>query len=106
MQNNKYKIWWDLFIMIILVFISIVVPFRLAFIEEDSQGWVILHLTIDVFFFFDILFTFFTSVTFRATSLDCTNHRIIAWGYLRSWFLVDVVSIMPIDYILTGLNFN
>jgi hypothetical protein len=106
LQNNKYKIWWDLFVMIILIFISIVVPFRLAFVEDDDSFWKIAYFVMDICFLIDILLTFFTSITIPETSLECHNHGIIAITYLKSWFLLDVLSILPLDMMLTGLNVN
>jgi hypothetical protein len=106
LQNNKYKIWWDLFIMIILIFISIVVPFRLAFVEDDDSFWKIAYFVMDICFLIDILLTFVTSITLPDSSLECYEHSVIAGTYLKSWFFLDVLSILPLDMMLTGLNVN
>jgi hypothetical protein len=39
-----------------------VVPYRLAFSEEDSDYWVWTLQTIDLMFLVDIILTFFTSI--------------------------------------------
>ena len=63
MSNNGYKILWDLWILLLLLLISVVVPWRLAFYDESDHGWQITYWVIDSFFFLDIILTFFTSVT-------------------------------------------
>jgi hypothetical protein len=60
---------------------------------------------IDLSFLVDIVLTFFTSFTDTITSVEVTDHRKIAIKYLSSgWFFFDVLSIIPIDYILKGLG--
>lgn len=99
-HDNQYKIMWDVFIMAVLIFISIVVPFRLAFIEKEEYFWTIIYLAIDVAFGIDIILTFFTSIVNTQNSLTITNHCVIARKYILSWFLLDVISILPFDTIL------
>lgn len=61
--SNKYKLFWDMFIMLILVFISLAVPYRLAFIEVEPPGWLAAYWIIDGCFLLDIIMTFFTTIT-------------------------------------------
>ena len=63
MSNNGSKILWDIWILALLLAISIVVPWRLAFYDESDVGWQVAYFIIDTFFFIDIILTFFTSVT-------------------------------------------
>lgn len=61
MPGNKMKFFWDFYIVSLLLFVSIVVPFRLAFYNEDSSNWVIIYILIDSQFLIDIIFTFFSA---------------------------------------------
>jgi len=60
----------------------------------------IFYLTIDAFFFVDIILTFFTSINDDKKVYEITDKRTIARTYLRGWFWIDVVSIIPLDFIL------
>lgn len=37
---------------------------------------------------------------------EVKNHRRIACHYVETWFFIDLVSLIPIDYILLGLPVN
>jgi hypothetical protein len=65
-SNNKYKIYWDVFIILILLFVCAVLPFRITFskrVEETTGGWEIAYYIMDSLFFVDIVLTFFTSIS-------------------------------------------
>ena len=93
--------------MVCLLFVSIVVPINLAFdsSENDPLIWVIIYAWIDFSFLIDIVLTFITSYTDPITSVEVTDHKKIAMKYISSgWFFFDVLSIIPIDYIIKGLT--
>ena len=100
LQNNPYKICWDLAIMALLVFISIAVPFRLAFIHDDDPIWVVIYATMDIMFALDIMLTFYTTVTDTTLNKEITCLKTIRISYLKGWFLIDVLSIVPLDQVL------
>jgi hypothetical protein len=75
-------------------------PFNLAFSDElDLIMWyVYLNYTIDIIFFFDIMVNFnlaYQDETF--TTID--DRRIITVTYLKGWFMIDMLSIVPFDLI-------
>ena len=88
--------------MIVLVFVSIVLPYRLAFYEEDDLAWIIAYYVIDFLFLIDMILTFFTTYTDNYTNMEVLSHKKIAIQYFKGWFLIDVLSIMPFDAIFTS----
>lgn len=60
--------------------------------------WV-LNKSIDVLFFFDMLFNFNTGYFNFKVGLWVIGRRKIVSNYLRSWFLIDFVSIIPFDVV-------
>lgn len=54
---------------------------------------------IDLIFFIDIFFSFIT-VYYTDMEEVVDNRRQIACGYLKCWFFIDLVSILPIHFIL------
>lgn len=101
-QNNRYKMLWDLWILFLLLIISIIVPIRLAFVEQETKEWFIFYIMTDSFFFIDIILTFFTTISDDQKVYEITDRRVIARKYLKGWFIVDILSILPIDIILIG----
>ena len=99
MSGNPYKIFWDLFILVLLLLVCIIVPYRLAFYPDQSGPWVIFYLVMDFCFFLDIIVTFFTSVPDDETCTEITDRQKIAKIYLKGWFWIDSISIFPFDLI-------
>ena len=44
-----------------LLLVSIIVPFRLAFFATDDTDWIIIYAVIDLNFVIDMIFTFFAA---------------------------------------------
>ena len=59
---------------------------------------------IDLSFFFDILITFFTAYFDEEKLILVTDKKIIARGYVKFWFWLDLISIIPFDLILVHAN--
>lgn len=93
---------WDLWVTTCLMFITLVVPVRLAFSENDSVGWIVAYEIIDFCFLTDIVLTFFSSYSDSVTNDEVTNLRKIAVNYLKGWFFFDVASLIPLDYMVEG----
>ena len=68
--NNRFKIVFDLFIMVCLMFTATVVPFRLAFSDYDPPGWIAAYAIVDFSFLADVILTFFTSYTKEGVTGD------------------------------------
>ena len=93
----------DIFIMIILVFVAIILPYRMAFYDSDpSPAWMSIWLIIDVVFLVDIILTFCTTFTDSFTNVEVFDHKRIALKYLKSWFVIDLISCIPFDIIIEG----
>lgn len=58
--NNKFKIWWDRFLVIVYIYLVSVMPVSISFFEEEPMGLYIVNIIINVIFAIDIILTFFT----------------------------------------------
>ena len=101
-QANLLKISWDFFILLELIFISITVPYRICFLDNDSKNWKAFYTWIDVCFGIDILLTFNTSYSETDAMLEIYSRKKIAINYLKGWFIIDLVSIIPFDFLFQG----
>lgn len=62
LPNDVPKQIWDYFVSLILIYVIIVIPYRVAFVDTaDTPGWVWSQFAIDVIFFIDTVLTFFTA---------------------------------------------
>lgn len=60
--QSTAKVVWDFYIVFLLLVVSIIVPFRLAFFPNEDRDWVIIYLAIDSQFLIDMVLTFFTAI--------------------------------------------
>ena len=102
--NSKWKLRWDIYIIFIMALAAIFTPWQLAFIDTDTLTWTSLNLLIDCSFLIDIIVTFFTAYFDEIKLTLITDKKVIAKGYLKFWFWLDLVSIVPFDQILMKSN--
>lgn len=66
---------------------------------KDTTVFTVIGYAIDFSFLIDMVLTFFT-IEFDEKSFKwIETHRDIAKAYLKGWFLMDLVSIIPLDLI-------
>lgn len=104
LDTNPYKTKWDLWVVIVLLFVAFTLPWRIAFYENDSTLWKIINYTIDGTFAIDMLLTFFTIIPDSQNGGFISDKKKIAISYLKGWFAVDLISILPIDKIAQGAS--
>jgi hypothetical protein len=56
------KIKWDVWVVLILFFVALTLPFQIGFVEEPGIGWVVLNYIVDVTFAIDMVLTFFSAI--------------------------------------------
>jgi hypothetical protein len=68
------------------------------------MAWQVLYYFFDVMFALDIVFCFLTSYTDKYNKLEVTDIKLIANRYLRGWFWIDLLSIIPFEAILNTMK--
>ena len=101
LPDSKFRTSWTVIIIVLLVYTAIFVPFRLAFIEEDSLPLTIVEATVDILFGIDIYVNFISAIEGENNQL-ITDHRTIACTYLKGWFWLDLLACFPFNYIEFG----
>lgn len=92
--SNKLKQAWDLWIVALLLYTAIFVPYRVSFEDDTPTGLFFFELFIDFSFLTDIVVTFF-AVYDDGTGHYVTNKRTIAKNYLSGWFTLDLLTSIP-----------
>jgi len=79
----------------------------LAFQDDESgpSNMTILDTAINCLFFVDIILNFFTAYQDEEMNM-IDDHRSIAKEYLKTWFVIDFISIIPFDLIMYYGSFN
>lgn len=100
--HNTYKALWDVFCMILVLYVALVVPFRLGFGMDDTRPFKAVRTFIDVIFVIDIVLSFCTEVEHDTTGRTISTHREIALNYLKGWLLLDLVTVFPFEIFNLG----
>ena len=99
--EHPYRLAWDSALTLLVIFYALVVPLRLAFpLASPSYAQTIFDIICSFLFIIDIGLNFCTAIKLRGSWV--TDHKIIAKVYLKSWFIIDLVSSMPIDLVFLG----
>lgn len=66
--NNRYKVLWDSFLMVLILWLAIFIPWQVAFPNNEIRE---LDIVILIFFIIDFL------ITFRTTYFNENNEEVI-----------------------------
>lgn len=89
--GSRWKISWDVLIIIAIFASSLVIPYRLVSGEKQAG---LLYWLVTFLFIVDVAVNFHTEVKDGLVIL--TDRREIARYYLSSWFWVDLISALPL----------
>ena len=98
---NPTALWktiWNVIGLMLIMFLAITVPYRIPFEDTTPEEWVLLDITIDTIFLFDVILNFFTAYEDENGELITERDR-IAKNYVKTWFLIDMMSSIPISLI-------
>ena len=103
--SDTWKIYWDLGLIILVLYNSLSVPFLAAFDPENKlEALEVLEYIVDCLFAIDILFSFTTSYM-DGNGDEVLDHRHIAKHYGCSYkFPLDVFGVVPVETILVSLR--
>ena len=99
----KYKIYWDIFVIFILISSIILTPIDLGFPDIRNENDILNYFMylIDIIFLFDLIMNFFSAFEDDQMILIDDRKKILK-SYFQGWFLIDFCSIFPIDIILSN----
>ena len=90
---------WDLFVTVILVFTCVMTPVNMAFDEDLGVEWDWILGIIDFLFLIDVFITFISAIE-DEDFIIIEKYKTLAIIYLRSWFFLDMLAIIPFDAIM------
>lgn len=102
--DDKFKKIWNLVMGLLIIYVSIVLPFRVCFMEDDSEFQNLDYFT-DSCFYLDMIVNFF-SVYYDANDDLIVSHKKIVMKYLTGWFILDFIAIFPFDAIILDSKYN
>ncbi len=101
MVINPIALWktlWNMLILLLILFMGITVPYRIPFEDKTSEEWLQLDIVFDFVFIVDLIFNLLTAYEDENGELIVKKSK-IAMNYLKGWFLLDLMSSVPITLI-------
>eukprot|EP00937_MAST-01D_sp_MAST-1D-sp2_P004838 g4838.t1 len=95
---------WDRVMLFMLLFCATCTPFEVAFLRSRLDALFFVNRVVDLFFIVDIGVNFVRAFWDNDAGMWVTSRVRIARNYLRGWFLLDVVSILPIDILSVAME--
>lgn len=78
----------------------IIIPVGITFFkDEHTPPWIVFNVVSDTFFLMDLVLNFRTGIVKEDNTEITLDPQQIKIKYLRSWFVVDFISSIPVDYI-------
>jgi len=100
--DERWHTVWDLVMVALLCFVAIATPVEVAFFTSSefqggavSSGYWIWNRVIDAFFIADMGLNFFLGFEDEIAGTIVYDIKVIASRYARTWFAVDLVSVLP-----------
>lgn len=100
LPDDTFKFLWDLYTTLLLLIIFIFTSYWITFTDDNDVGWIVFDSFIDFSFLIDIFVQFF-SAYYNQKYILIDNRWVIIFNYLKSWFVIDLVSILPFNF-MTG----
>ncbi|KAM4707337.1 potassium/sodium hyperpolarization-activated cyclic nucleotide-gated channel 2 [Discoglossus pictus] len=97
---SDFRFYWDFTMLLFMVGNLIIIPVGITFFkEETTTPWIVFNVVSDTFFLMDLVMNFRTGIVFEDNTEIILDPQKIKRKYLRTWFVVDFVSSIPVDYI-------
>ncbi|KPJ03958.1 Potassium/sodium hyperpolarization-activated cyclic nucleotide-gated channel 2 [Papilio xuthus] len=92
--------------LLLLVANLIILPVAISFFNDDlSTRWIAFNCLSDTIFLIDIVVNFRTGIMQQDNAEQVIlDPKLIAKHYLRTWFFLDLISSIPLDYIFLIFN--
>ena len=85
--------------LVILAINVILLPVTIAFFDDSiNSAWITFSVCLDILFIVDVVLNFWTGIITKE-NIVYLEFNIIRPAYLKSWFLVDVLAVLPFDYV-------
>ncbi|XP_042352355.1 potassium/sodium hyperpolarization-activated cyclic nucleotide-gated channel 3-like [Plectropomus leopardus] len=97
---SDFRFYWDLTMLLLMVGNLIIIPVGITFFkDEHTPPWIVFNVVSDTFFLMDLVLNFRTGIVKEDNTEIILDPQQIKIKYLKTWFVVDFISSIPVDYI-------
>jgi hypothetical protein len=103
--HSRFKIFWNIVTLLLLIYTASFVPFKIAFLDTTVMSVVVIDYIVDFLFATDIFVNFFCAYYDDDRNL-IVDRKVIAIRYLKSWFIFDLIVCFPMQLVLPNSDSN
>jgi CRP-like cAMP-binding protein len=101
-HDSRIRKVWDAAQFFIVCYVGVVIPLRIGFNITEWRAWAAPDVIGDVMFLMDIVMNILT--TYELEGEVVKDRSEIFWRYFRSWFWLDVISVIPAEIVAAGID--
>ena len=110
-HDSKLKSIFDLLVLLMINISSLIVLYDFCFIETDENENslftnTVIYYVIEGFFAIFIILQFFQTYQNPSTLLIITDFKRISLKYIKGWFIIDLLSIIPYELMFSSSDTN
>jgi potassium voltage-gated channel Eag-related subfamily H protein 7 len=99
--RSEYMRRWDIAVALLMLYVSLVTPYEVAFMSGiDAPVLNVINICVDLLFFKDIMVQFSLAYDDPVSGNLVTERDRIARRYMRSWFFIDLGTILPLNVLV------
>jgi len=102
MPTHNFRVFWTILLAIMIVLTTLLTPYDVSFIEENDDIFKDINYVFDAIFALDIILNFISAYYDPMNGL-ITDFRTISITYLKGWFWIDIIAILPLDSITSKI---
>jgi len=102
--HHPYRGYWDVVIIVSLIFTATVTPFEVAFLPAVFSALFVINRFVDAIFLSDMVLTLMTPVMDEDKGVWIFSHWGIFLKYARFWFWIDLLTVIPFDAISLAIE--
>ena len=99
-EDSKFLKYWNYLMMSLYIYTATFLPYQLSFIETETAFLTALDIIITLIFILDIVVHFLCAFTRNGEVVE--DLRSIFFRYVKTWLILDVISVMPFDYFISS----
>ncbi|XP_070969749.1 potassium/sodium hyperpolarization-activated cyclic nucleotide-gated channel 2 isoform X1 [Oncorhynchus clarkii lewisi] len=96
---SDFRFYWDIVMLLLMMCNLVILPWGITFFEDQKTlPWISFNVISDTCFLVDLVLNFRTGVL-EGDDQIILDPKVIRMRYLKTWFVVDFISSIPMDYI-------
>ncbi|XP_041758807.1 potassium/sodium hyperpolarization-activated cyclic nucleotide-gated channel 2-like [Coregonus clupeaformis] len=96
---SDFRFYWDIVMLLLMMCNLVILPWGITFFEDQKTlPWISFNVISDTCFLVDLVLNFRTGIL-EGDDQIILDPKVIRMHYLKTWFVVDFISSIPMDYI-------